>query len=154
MLRRKKSYLATRCQHQTVLRAEVVQIDGSVMPMKLRLEDGKVEYCLNCLAGMAIRCAWCRQPIFIGETLTLYSPGANFIARGDEVVFRTDPVLMVGCMRIGCGNGGDRDGFWWPDDTGHGRVVPVMSPLEQALGTGRMVIVPNLSDISEATRPR
>ena len=75
---------------------------------------------------MAIQCAWCGGAIFIGNPITLYSPGPRlgFFSSSEEteaqrsrertdyvppegaVLFREDPPVYVGCMRMNCADTG------------------------------------------------
>ncbi|NTW30199.1 MAG: hypothetical protein HGA33_02895 [Candidatus Moranbacteria bacterium] len=96
---------------------------------------------------MAIRCAWCGKPIFIGDPVTLYSPNEGFEIPEYAVRYSEDPLRLVGCLRWDCADSGiDRSGFWMPP----GEVMRVMSPIEQVLATGTAAIVSDVNDMSEA----
>jgi hypothetical protein len=139
MFRRKSRKLvpARKCGHLTLLQDEVVQINGERQKMKLSPgDDGKVEYCLECLAGMAVRCAWCRNLVLVGDPITLYSPrDTNFVSTEGAVTYSTEPLRLVGCLRWDCAQtGADRAGFWLPDGDGKGHVRRVPTAFEQLFG--------------------
>jgi hypothetical protein len=117
-------------------------------------KDGSVDYCLDCIGKMAIHCAWCGNPIFIADAVTLYTPNdKNFRIPDQAVVHSRDPLQLVGCLGWNCAmSGADRAGFWVPGDNGKGKVHRVPSPLEIALGTGKEVIVSDVTDMAEAHR--
>jgi hypothetical protein len=144
--------VATKCSHATMLAGDVTAF-GQTIQTEMPVENGEVEYCLECLAGMAIQCAWCELPVFIGDPVTLYSPqDSQFEVPPHAVVFSRQPLRVVGCLRWDCARtGGDRSGFWLPDGEGHGYVYRVASPLEQAM-MGHTVMVQDVGDIAEATR--
>src|SRR6056297_2996220 len=69
-----QTYTAVNCGH-TTQKSGVVYIFGRKCFGKIpKNEDGTVDYCLDCLANMSIRCAWCGKPILIGDPVTLYTP--------------------------------------------------------------------------------
>lgn len=95
---------------------------GETIKTTIRPKDGKIAYCHECLTDMAIRCAWCRKPIFIGDAITLYSPVNEDELKIDDsfVVYIKDPLQLVGCLRPNCAEtGGDRAGFWVPPGEVH-----------------------------------
>lgn len=121
-----------------------------------RNQDGSVNYCLECLSKMTIQCAWCGQPIFIGEPITLYSPRQDFQPPEYAVAYRTNPLQLVGCLRWNCAmTGADRAGFWLPGASGNGHVLRVPTPIEALFGAAQpsMVIVGDLGDIDRAAHP-
>ena len=97
---------------------------------------------------MAIRCAWCGKPIFIGDPVTLYSSAEkNFQIPEYAVRYSENPIKLVGCMRWDCAEtGADRCGFWLPP----GVVHRVLSPIEQMMATGTVVVVADVGDMREA----
>jgi hypothetical protein len=108
------------------------------------------EYCPQCFAGAAIKCAWCGDTIFPGDPITLYTPKKDFAIPEHAVVHKTDPLELVGCFDWNCAeSGADRRGFWVMP----GKVQRVLSPLEMIFANGPLgkpVIVNDLSDPREA----
>ena len=107
------------------------------------------EYCHRCLEQMAIRCAWCSQPIFIGDPITLYSPSdPNFQLKADCVKHRSDPDQYVGCLRMNCADtGADLSGYWVPP----GKVHRIISPIEMCLGERSALLCDNICDMRQAS---
>ena len=149
-LRLSKRYTATKCGHRTTNSGDVTAFEQTIQ-VKMPVVDKDVEYCLECISGMTIQCAWCKLPIFIADPVTLYTPSkATFKKPDHAVVYRKHPLQLVGCLRWDCAQtGGDRSGFWLPGEDGHGAVTKVMSPIEQVMATGKSVFV---SDIADARR--
>jgi hypothetical protein len=108
---------------------------GEIRTMTMPLNDrGGLEYTLEEIQGMAIRCAWCGKPIFIGECITLLTPAEKFEIPDYAVVHNRDPMQLVGCLRWDCApTGALWAGYWVPDDKnfGKGKVLRILSPLEQ-----------------------
>jgi len=122
-----RRHRATVCGHRTRL-IEKVNIYGEEMKL---LVSKNHEYCQQCLADMSIKCAWCGQYIRVGDPITLYSPSKDFKVPEHAVVYKKDPLQLVGCLRFNCAiSGVDRCGFWQPP----GVVDRVLSPLEMVLG--------------------
>ncbi|MEI6627472.1 MAG: hypothetical protein WCL61_02660 [bacterium] len=107
-------------------------------------ENGNPNYCLDCIAKMAIRCAWCGEAISIGSPVTLYTPKEDYKIPEYATRYQNNAKSLVGCLRWNCADSGmDRQGFWMPP----GKVKRVPSPLEMALASGdQVVIVSDLSD--------
>lgn len=153
-----RRYMATICGHHTK-RTGKISAFGHTITTKMPInEEGSVDYCLNCIAKMAIRCAWCGNPIFIGRPITLYTPVSdNFKIPEHAVVYEREPSLqLVGCLRWDCAEAGaDRAGFWVPGEDGKGRVERVPIVHEMVLSTKRssFVLVNDMDDISEARNP-
>jgi len=135
------------CGHMTWRKAKVHAF-GTSCATELPIEAGHTPYCHACIEKMAIRCAWCGKPIFIGDPVTLYTPAKpDFKIPEHAVRYSADPIRLVGCLRMDCAeSGADRTGFWMPP----GKVMRVMSPIEQMLATGNPVIVNDLGDFREA----
>ncbi len=95
---------------------------------------------------MTIQCAWCGEPIFIGDPVTLYLPRyEDMEVPGHAVPYGKG--AFVGCLRWECAESGtDRVGFWYPP----GIVYRVLSPIEQCLQSDEMVIIGDLGDIRQA----
>ncbi len=120
-----------------------------VMP---RNETGGFDYCLDCVAAMTIRCAWCGNVIFIGSPVTLYGPLPEFQIPEYAVVHSRDPLKLVGCLGWDCADSGfDRAGFWMPGPDGSGLVHRVHTAFEMMLEDPTIVsmMVNDLSDPSE-----
>jgi len=96
--------------------------------------NGEVEYCLGCLGKMTILCAWCKEPIFIGEPVTLYTPRDGSVPNHAKI-HDENLLQLVGCLRWNCAeSGADRAGFWMPGEDGEGKVERVPTPLEIVFG--------------------
>lgn len=149
-------YTAVKCGHITK-RTGLVSVFGETATVKMPLnKDGSLDYCLKCIGKMGIRCAWCGHPIFIGDAVTLYTPHSDFQVPAYAVVFKNDPLQLVGCIRWNCAESGvDRAGFWIPDENGKGKVLRVRSPIEAMMNAvvPSMVVVNNVQDINEALKP-
>jgi hypothetical protein len=146
-------FVAKKCGHTTDASGPVSAF-GVTITTEMPVEDGEVDWCLGCLSAMAISCAWCGHPIFIGNPVTLnVARDPKFAVIEHAVVYSEHPFRLVGCLRWDCAEtGADRAGFWLPGDDGIGIVHRVMSPLEQAMTTGNGVVVQDLSSLKEATR--
>jgi len=117
----RRSYVAIICHHNTKREGEIAAFDRKIW-MKMPLnKDGGVDYCLSCIAAMTIRCAWCKEPIFIGDPVTLSLPiDKNLIQKG-AVIYDG---LYVGCLRQDCTDSGSNgSGFLLPGPDGKGRIV-------------------------------
>ncbi|MEI8103969.1 MAG: hypothetical protein WCG84_03675 [Candidatus Moraniibacteriota bacterium] len=134
------------CGHKT-RQKDTLAAFGKTIIMKIFFdEDGSTSHCHRCLEKMTIRCAWCGLPIFIGDPVTLYSPRDKDMEMPEYAV-RYKNNAFVGCLRWACADSGaDRSGFWYP----LGEVYRVLSPLEQCLQSGEMVIIGDLGDIQQA----
>jgi hypothetical protein len=143
----RKSYKANICGHQTKKKGRITSFGESyIMEMPLQ-ENGNPDYCLECIAKMAIKCAWCGQPIHIGSPVTLYAPREKDHKMPECAVrYKEGEPYFVGCLRWDCADSGmDRQGFWVPP----GEVERVPSPLEIMLAPGnegKGVIISDLSN--------
>lgn len=152
-----RGYRATLCGHTTKQQGIVTAFgkeSALVMPIN---EQGSVDYCLSCIGKMAIQCAWCKEPIFIGDPVTLYIYPEDKLIPEHAVVHDANRRTVVGCLRWNCAEtGADRTGFWLPDSKNHGKgcVLRVPSPLEEAMATGEAVSVGDLGSISDALQRR
>lgn len=147
-----RSYIARACHHKTKLSGQMKAFDEcrtGRMPLN---ENGTTEWCFECLGKMAIRCAWCKNPIFIGDPITLYTPiKLDFQLPADAVIYKQNPLQVVGCLGWDCASSGmDRMGFWVPGKDGKGCIDRVASPIELLMATGSPVVVGDLGDMKEA----
>jgi len=136
------------CNHQTKREGWITSDSGSY-GMRMPLSDnGSPDYCLECIGKMEIKCAWCENPIRIGDPVTLYIPREPNNVPKHAVKYHDDSKCVVGCLRWNCADSGmDRQGFWTPP----GQVLRVPSPMEMLLadeGGDRAVVVSDLSDPS------
>lgn len=128
-----KRYTASKCGHDTYLVGGAMVL-GETPCFKLPLVNGAPEYCIGCIAGMAVRCAWCSRPIHVGDLVTLYVRQEGMPLGKQPVAYREDENnpyrRYVGCLRSSCADtSADRAGFWEPP--GLVRLVP--TPYEQSL---------------------
>ncbi|HNV96929.1 MAG TPA: hypothetical protein PKL13_01260 [bacterium] len=68
----------------------------------IEIMDNNVPYCHKCLEKMTIRCAWCGNPIFIGDLITLQNPKETFKIPDYAVKNKDFPGDYVGCHRLSC----------------------------------------------------
>lgn len=144
----RKSYKANICGHKTKLRG-VMKFEGDSTIMRmLPQENGSPDYCLDCIAKMTIKCAWCGSPIWIGRSITLYAPTKKFKIPEYAVRYTDHGHLeLVGCLRSMCAmTGADMCGLWLPP----GRVERFLSPMELALATNKAVFVNDISNYPES----
>lgn len=170
-----KEVTATLCGHRTKLAGEVTAFGESTTVTIPLNEDGSANYCLDCIGKMTIRCAWCVNPIFIGDPITLYTPRSQkdfsrayatrqqlpFVFDSDlgfkipahAVVYQRKPLQLVGCMRWECADSAaDRAGFWVPStEQGKGTVYRVRTAFEEILAGKDCVVVGDLGNPSEAS---
>ncbi len=139
----RKTYKASKCKHKTK-RKGVISSGGEIITMSMPLgEANRPEYCLDCVAKMTIRCAWCGSTIFIGDKVTLYTPKDTFKIPDYAVKYtENESKALVGCLRRNCSiTGADMCGEWVPP----GKVRRFPSPTELVLQTGSTVFVSNMS---------
>ena len=146
-----KRYTAEKCGHDTRRSGRIHAFDtyrSKQMPLNM---NGTADWCLDCIGKMTIRCAWCGNPIFIADPITLYVPNKPDELPEYAVRYGDDPVSVVGCMLMSCADtSADRSGFWMPGDDGKGRVARVPSPFEIMLATGKAQVVEDVGSIKEA----
>jgi hypothetical protein len=153
----RKTHTANICGHKTKRMGFVKGHErDSILTMPLA-ENGRPDYCLDCIGKMAIKCAWCSCPISIGEPVTLYTPRDTFEVPDHAVPYTEGGSnALVGCLRWGCAMGGaDRAGFWLPGEDGKGRVRRVPTAIEILMGNpdAKALIVHNTHDAVEAMNP-
>jgi hypothetical protein len=108
----RRTYIANACGHRTKLIGWAEALGRNCL-MGMPVEDnGRPDHCLECVAKMAIRCAWCGGPILITERVTLRF--ADESTRPDAAHDPDDERLVVGC--IGCAEMGAADccAHWMP----------------------------------------
>ena len=135
-----KGFIATKCAHPTVLEGPISgEVDDIFFETTLHMpqnEQGSTDWCLKCCAKMTVRCAWCGDPIMIGDPITLYSPSdPTFEPPDHAVVFYPQPLQLVGCGRTTCADtGADYAGVWVPGEDGNGMVRYRGTAFEHILG--------------------
>lgn len=144
-------YTAQKCGHWTKKKGAISAFGhkGAVeMPFN---DEGGVDYCLDCIGRMAIRCGWCGEVIWIGQPITLYTLLDKFEIPEYAIKYSENPLQLVGCLGWNCADtGADRAGFWLPGESGVGQVLRVVSGIEEVLLTDSISIVNNLGDIPAA----
>jgi hypothetical protein len=113
-----------RCGHQTKQRG-TIRAFGESFRTTLDLDRGIIAYCHRCISRMAIKCACCQRPIFLGSPVAeFFNPTLSARMNGDNRV--TAAAGLVICRRPSC----DwltvgRRGTWTLDRTWHqGRFAP------------------------------
>lgn len=154
-----QEFHARRCGHQTASKG-LIHAYGESSFVTMHVTGRKtVDYCLDCLEKMTIRCAWCDRPIFIGDEVTLYAPAEGCIVPEHAVVYQTFPMQLVGCLRWDCARDlKDRAGFWILDPNQKGvayvlRVPTADEMLREQHNSDLASIVGDASDIAEALDP-
>lgn len=146
-------YTATKCGHRTKQNGSVSAFGRTITTEMPKNENGSVDYCLDCIGKMAIRCAWCGEPIFIGDPVTLYSPPMKeFQIPQYAVIYSEVPLRFIGCLGWDCADtGADRSGFWLPDENGKGFVYRVPTIYEKIFETKgpSVMIIDDLGDRRE-----
>ncbi len=134
------------CGHSSK-RKTIISVRGKNIVFTLQ-KNLSLTYCPQCVADAAIACAWCGNTIVPSDPVTLYAPrDPNFQVPEHAAVYSKDPLRLVGCLGFDCAiTGADRAGFWAMP----GQVERVMSPFEQVMATGDIVIVSDISDPAEA----
>ena len=155
--------ISARCGHPARSKGTLL-VFGKKSTPHVPFQVKTVDFCLDCLAKMITRCAWCGMPIGPDDPITLYAPRdrdyqapaggrAYTFDEAKKAVGEIDPknyqgnFFYVGCMGWHCTDSGvDRFGFW----VAPGEPMKTLSPLEAVLQTGKMVIVSNVGSIPEA----
>ena len=137
--------VTAKCGHRTRL---VGTIEGYGKRYPFSRLPPEPMLCFDCLNKETIPCAWCGKPIFPGDPVTLYTPNdPEYEPPEGSKVYTFEPLRLVGCLRWDCAEGGmDRAGFWHPPEGVH----RVLSPIEECLATGDVVVVNDLRDPSQA----
>lgn len=147
--RLRRQYATNVCGHRTRL-TDVIRRNGEFVIWSTPLEEnGKPDYCIDCLAAMSIPCAWCGEPIDVGEPITLYHPSEFDRVRSDALEYLPEPGSVIGCLSTRCSDSSaDRAGFWMPP----GVVERIPTPVELSLMSGDAIVVTDVSDSDEAKR--
>lgn len=133
-----KMYLAN-CGHECI-KKDKVSAFGVTIITEVPLVNGKIEYCHKCLEKMAIRCAWCEKPIFVGDFITLYNVNSNYQIPKFSVIYNKEPLQLVGCQRSNCADtGADYCGRWMPP----GNVERQQSAIEMSFSNPGDIIIGN-----------
>lgn len=96
--------LAVICQHQAKT-SRIITLSAFGTSVQIRHNPLWIDFCEKCLSDMTIQCAWCDQPIFIGDKVTMYQVSHVI---GDPripahaVVFTREPLVYIGCARTEC----------------------------------------------------
>lgn len=110
-----------QCGHKTYMVDRVRAHGGSAVTELAIFHHGKFEYCHRCLAKMAIQCAKCGEPIFIGDGIALGVAEDESAPRPLHSKTYTTPDGILNhilCLRHDCGHSLDNlAGFWVPPGT-------------------------------------
>lgn len=129
-------HTASKCGHRTYRKGKVSAFGHTITTKMRKNKDCSRDYCLDCLGKMAIRCAWCSRPIFVGDPITLYTPGEGVEVSVHAVSHNEDPLQLVGCLGSNCADtGGDMAGTWAPGSNGKGQVRRMPTAFEYLLGS-------------------
>lgn len=151
-----KEKLARFCCHAvSAAEGRVEAFGDSTTTTMPRNADGGFDFCHACLGTMAIQCAWCNRPIFVGDPVTLYMPSDPYIWFSPSVAYMTfDKLEMVGCGRTDCAEtGADYAGYWVPsglrpEGRWIGGVKRMTSIYETVLANNRSVVADDLSSMA------
>lgn len=149
----RRTYTSNVCKHRTKRAGSIVSGGHRLLTSMPLAANGSPDYCLDCIAGMSIKCAWCDNPISIGDPVTLYVAGESCKIPEHAVRLKEDPRRLVGCLGFDCAEtGADRQGFWVPP----GRVEQMDSPIdvlfkmfESGDDSEHIVIVDDLSNSAD-----
>jgi len=127
-----KKIVATKCGHETKLKDKVTAFGESTETV---IKMDKPEYYHRCLKKMAIQCAWCKRPIFIGDPVTLYTPTEKDFKKPEHaVIYNENPLQLVGCGRTSCADtGADYAGIWVPEKKDKGKVHRRPTMIEESI---------------------
>lgn len=118
-----KKKKAIICGHETKVKGKVTapHLNNSWVKTKM---PNPPQYCLNCIGKMAIVCALCGKPIFIGDVITLPFPNdkTKFKLKEHAVMYDKKRIGVVGCARETCADSGALYcGNWMPDPDNIGK---------------------------------
>ncbi len=124
------------CGHKFLPKDEITALGRTITTGVPLDENGSTPYCHCCLAEMVVPCAWCHEPIFIGNPITLYiiteKKLKNEYGFSDQEMeqYKKDGELpdgsiiykasngwltLVGCGYTDCADtGADYSGTWMP----------------------------------------
>ncbi len=142
----RKTFTANVCHHLTKKTGQIIARGKKSILSMPQSANGNPDYCLECIAGMAIQCAWCENTIGIGDPVTLYIPKKSYQTPSHAVRYHEDERCLVGCLGLNCADtGADRQGFWMPP----GNVHRVPSPIEMIMSGGKDCSVIIVNDIHD-----
>ena len=93
-----------------------------------RNADGSVDWCLDCVAQMTIRCGlpMCERPIFVGHPVIAYCITREMELSPHATVVGVNPRFVLGCTYLECARSGrGRTGYWVTGPGGKGRYTPL-----------------------------
>lgn len=120
------------CGHEAWKKGEVTAF-GTSRTLWLPIRNGSTPYCHACLAKMTIRCAWCGEPIFIHDPVTLFSRTNEDSEIPDHAVRYPDN-RFVGCLNCASFGIADCTGFWMPP----GQIMP--ATVEDMVSAGHATV--------------
>lgn len=137
-----KNYTANICSHSTKARGFIHYFGREDIMRNKFEENGRPNYCFDCLAKMTTQCAWCGKPITVGDPIsvdTLCDPKHEILDYASKYKGG-----YVGCLRTSCSDGiMDRNGFWMPP----GEVMRVPSVIESIIANnGKAIVIHNVRD--------
>lgn len=136
------------CGHKTKQKGKISAFGVATITTMPINTLGSVDYCLKCIQKMAIKCAWCGKPIFIGDDITLYSPSEDFEIPDYAVTYGENKSQVVGCLRPSCADTyADKAGYWAPGDDHKGvaRITANAYELLENADIGSIVIMDSKS---------
>lgn len=100
------------CGHES-LAVKVITIHGKKHMFSWK-NLKRVKFCFDCFEKAIVYCAWCGEPIFPDDPITLYSPkDLSYVPKEGSVKYSDNPATYVGCLGTKCADtGADRAGFW------------------------------------------
>lgn len=135
-----RTYMA-KCGHKTKKR-DTISVFGNQEEIVMNVKKGgKIEFCHHCFEKMIIKCAWCGEPIFPDNPITLFTPNdKDFIVSEYAVIYNKDPLALVGCLRVNCADtGADKAGFW----VSPGEVKRIPTAFERIINGEETVYIPD-----------
>ncbi len=147
---------AAVCGHVIEKRLEPITVGGETRTFR---HPKKPLYCAECIKEMVISCAICREPIWLGDLITLCVLPRDDHIPAHAVILDASERSLVACARTTCCDsaslycgvwvpaGKQRDGRWI------GGVQPFESPIAQVIRTGVAVAVNDTNDLYSTLAP-
>lgn len=147
---------------------DVVTALGRTITTRVPLDEkGSTSFCHKCLEKMVVPCAWCLEPIFVGDPVTLYCLAEKELKAKWEMSdedwelckskgelpwgskihsVANGYVSLVGCPSTTCADtGADYCGVWMPP----GQVEEHLSMIKKALQSGAAMVAGDPTNPSE-----
>lgn len=143
----RRSFTAKICGHKTKNWGRVKAFGESIATTMLPNKEGGFDYCISCIEKMAIKCSWCKRPIFIGDPITLCAPHDIAPIPEGATIHDKESRTIVGCLRGDCAEGASYwSGFWTPNANGNGYAERIRFPLKIHRSVTQIIAEENLQE--------